>query len=224
MALEGPQCAGVGIALNARRIESDYRTYVHGDDFRHLDWNVYGRLERLFLKLYEEERELPVRIFLDASESMTFGEPRKFDFARQVAAAIAADQGRVAFQTGHAALEVIVETRRFAQMLAKKECVIARGFAVVATVAIVVGFEQETEFVFSTQKQPLRDLNQLVQKGGSPIGLLRFDKESDQIQGSYRPFEEYASEEWAKKYLEGLLDNTKDIVSMSRQRSMPDAY
>jgi uncharacterized protein (DUF58 family) len=67
---------------------ADYRSYVHGDDFRRLDWNLYGRLERLFLKLYEEERELPVRIFLDASESMTFGEPRKFDFARQVAAAI----------------------------------------------------------------------------------------------------------------------------------------
>jgi len=67
---------------------ADYRTYVPGDDFRYLDWNLYGRLERLFLKLYEEERELPVRIFLDASESMTFGEPRKFDFARQVAAAV----------------------------------------------------------------------------------------------------------------------------------------
>jgi hypothetical protein len=67
---------------------ADYRNYVAGDDFRHLDWNLYGRLDRLFLKLYEEERELPVRIFLDASESMTFGEPRKFDFARQVAAAI----------------------------------------------------------------------------------------------------------------------------------------
>jgi uncharacterized protein (DUF58 family) len=67
---------------------ADYRTYVHGDDFRYLDWNLYGRLEKLFLKLYEEERELPVRIFLDASESMTFGEPRKFHFARQVAAAI----------------------------------------------------------------------------------------------------------------------------------------
>lgn len=67
---------------------ADYRTYVQGDDFRYLDWNLYGRLERLFLKLYEEERELPVRIFLDASESMTFGQPRKFDFARQVAAAI----------------------------------------------------------------------------------------------------------------------------------------
>src|SRR5436309_2390398 len=46
------------------------------------------RANEQFLKLYEEERELPVRIFLDASESMTFGEPRKFDFARQVAAAV----------------------------------------------------------------------------------------------------------------------------------------
>src|SRR6184192_875294 len=66
---------------------ADYRNYVAGDDFRYLDWNLYGRLDRLFLKLYEEERELPVTVFLDASESMTFGEPRKFDFARQVAAA-----------------------------------------------------------------------------------------------------------------------------------------
>src|SRR6267154_2515727 len=67
---------------------ADHRNYSHGDDFRYLDWNLYGRLEKLFVKLYEEERELPVRIFLDASESMTFGEPRKFDFARQIAAAI----------------------------------------------------------------------------------------------------------------------------------------
>src|ERR1700722_14837771 len=67
---------------------ADHRNYTAGDDFRYLDWNLYGRLDRLFLKLYEEERELPVRIFLDASESMAFGEPRKFDFARQVAAAV----------------------------------------------------------------------------------------------------------------------------------------
>ncbi len=67
---------------------ADYRNYVAGDDLRYLDWNLYGRLDRLFLKLYEEERELPVSIFLDASESMTFGTPRKFDFARQIAAAL----------------------------------------------------------------------------------------------------------------------------------------
>jgi uncharacterized protein (DUF58 family) len=67
---------------------ADYRNYTVGDDLRYLDWNLYGRLDRLFLKLYEEERELPVRVFLDASESMTFGQPPKFDFARQVAAAV----------------------------------------------------------------------------------------------------------------------------------------
>ena len=66
---------------------ADHRNYTIGDDFRYLDWNLFGRLEKLFLKLYEEERELPVTIFLDASQSMAFGEPRKFDFARQVAAA-----------------------------------------------------------------------------------------------------------------------------------------
>src|SRR5262249_15539579 len=65
---------------------ADYRTYVPGDDFRYLDWNLYGRLERLFLKLYEEERELPVRIFLDASESMPFVPPRNSAFATQFAA------------------------------------------------------------------------------------------------------------------------------------------
>jgi uncharacterized protein (DUF58 family) len=67
---------------------ADFRNYTPGDDFRYLDWNLYARLDRLFLKLYEEERELPVRIFLDSSESMNFGSPRKFDFARQIAAAI----------------------------------------------------------------------------------------------------------------------------------------
>src|SRR5687768_13584613 len=67
---------------------ADHRNYVAGDDFRYLDWNLYGRLDKLFLKLYEEERELPVSIFLDASESMSFGTPTKFDFARQIAAAV----------------------------------------------------------------------------------------------------------------------------------------
>jgi uncharacterized protein (DUF58 family) len=67
---------------------ADHRSYVSGDDLRHLDWNLYGRLDRLFVKLYEEERELPVLVLLDASESMTFGAPAKFDFARRLAAAL----------------------------------------------------------------------------------------------------------------------------------------
>ena len=92
-------------------------------------------------------------------------------------------------------------------------------------VAIAVGFENETKFVFSSRRHPLEELDQLVQKGGSPIGLLRFDKENSTIQGSYRPFEEYENEEWVKKYLAGLLDNTGDIIDLSREKHIfPTAY
>jgi hypothetical protein len=91
-------------------------------------------------------------------------------------------------------------------------------------VAIAVGFENDTKFVFSSQKQPLQELNRLIQKGGSPIGMLRFEKENLQIQGSFLPFEEYADEEWAKNYLAGLLDNTGEILSLSQQQSFPTAY
>jgi hypothetical protein len=92
-------------------------------------------------------------------------------------------------------------------------------------VAIAVGFENDTQFVFSSRKQPLGELNQLVEKGGSPIGLLRFDKENSKVQGSFRPFEEYENEEWAQKYLAGLLENTGEIISLSQeQNSFPTAY
>ena len=54
-------------------------------------------------------------------------------------------------------------------------------------VAIAVGFENETKFVFSSRRHPLEELNQLVQKGGSPIGLLRFDKENSYDTGILPP-------------------------------------
>lgn len=67
---------------------ADHRNYAMGDDFRYLDWNLYGRLDRLFVKLYEEERELPLTLLVDTSESMSFGAAKKLDFALQVAAAV----------------------------------------------------------------------------------------------------------------------------------------
>ncbi|HIG31673.1 MAG TPA: DUF58 domain-containing protein [Verrucomicrobiales bacterium] len=67
---------------------ADYRNYTPGEDLRYLDWNLYGRLDRLFLRTYEEERELPVTVFLDASESMKFGDPSKFTMARKIAASM----------------------------------------------------------------------------------------------------------------------------------------
>ena len=67
---------------------ADYRGYVAGDDFRHLDWKTYLRLGRLLLRLYEEEEDLPIYLFVDCSQSMAYGSPSKIDYARKVAAAL----------------------------------------------------------------------------------------------------------------------------------------
>src|SRR6266545_6669723 len=67
---------------------ADYRNYVVGDDLRHLDWNLYARLDKLFLRLFMEEEDLHVYLLIDNSLSMDFGEPTKLQYARQVAAAL----------------------------------------------------------------------------------------------------------------------------------------
>lgn len=66
---------------------SDFREYTLGDDLRKIDWNAYGRLDRLFVKLFMEEREAVINIFIDGSKSMDFGMPQKSILALQLAAA-----------------------------------------------------------------------------------------------------------------------------------------
>jgi len=67
---------------------ADFRSYVPGDDLRFVDWNLYARLDKLFLKLYLEEEDLHFHGLIDSSASMTFGEPSKFRFAKQLAGAL----------------------------------------------------------------------------------------------------------------------------------------
>src|SRR6202035_950036 len=67
---------------------ADYRNYVVGDDLRHLDWNLYARLDRLFLRLFLEEEDLHFYVLIDNSLSMEFGTPTKLHYAKQVAAAL----------------------------------------------------------------------------------------------------------------------------------------
>jgi len=68
---------------------ADHRQYVPGDDIRFLDWNIYGRLDQLFLKLFLEEQDLSVRILFDSSASMGTGDPPKISTAKRLAAALA---------------------------------------------------------------------------------------------------------------------------------------
>src|ERR1700685_206196 len=67
---------------------ADYRNYVVGDDLRFIDWNIYARLDRLFLKLFLEEEDLALYVLIDVSKSCDFGEPNKAQYIKQVAAAL----------------------------------------------------------------------------------------------------------------------------------------
>lgn len=67
---------------------ADHRTYARGDDFRYIDWNLYGRLDRLLLRLFEEEEDLHIYILVDCSDSMAIGNPPKMHYAMKVGAAL----------------------------------------------------------------------------------------------------------------------------------------
>src|SRR3989338_6214174 len=59
----------------------DYRIYSEGDDFRQIDWKIYARTDHLYIKRYEEERNMTVHVIIDDSASMNYGKPKKFDYA-----------------------------------------------------------------------------------------------------------------------------------------------
>ena len=67
---------------------ADFRPYAAGDDLRFVDWNIYGRLDRLFLKMFLEEEDLGLVVAIDGSASMDTGDPNKFDVARRIAMAL----------------------------------------------------------------------------------------------------------------------------------------
>ena len=68
---------------------ADYRDYVDGDDTTKLDWNAYARFDKLYLKLFLDERQMHTRIYIDASRSMEYGDAKKAERALQLAALIA---------------------------------------------------------------------------------------------------------------------------------------
>src|SRR5215510_4036609 len=83
---------GRGTHLSPKRGSSleftDFRHYAPGDDFRHIDWGLYGRTDKLYIKLFKEEEDLLTYIFLDASASMGYPAADS-KFARAVATTLA---------------------------------------------------------------------------------------------------------------------------------------
>jgi uncharacterized protein (DUF58 family) len=68
---------------------ADHREYAPGDDFRYIDWSIMGRMDRVLLRLFEEEEDLYIYLLLDISDSVRMGTPPKLHYGMQVCAALA---------------------------------------------------------------------------------------------------------------------------------------
>src|SRR5215210_7780801 len=86
----GSQPGGYSSPRRGMSLEfADYRRYAPGDDLRYLDWGIYARTDRLYVKIFREEVDLFVYVFIDASASMTFpSKAEKFSPASHIAAAL----------------------------------------------------------------------------------------------------------------------------------------
>jgi uncharacterized protein (DUF58 family) len=109
------------IAMGRGLVFKDYRMYAPGDDTRLIDWKVYARTDNLYVKNYEEERNLTVHIIIDSSGSMGFGRPiSKFDYASMIGVGFAylamKENERFQFSTFSEKLEVFQPKRGMSQL------------------------------------------------------------------------------------------------------------
>lgn len=102
---------------------ADHRQYAPGDDLRHLDWSIYARLDRLMIKLFQEEEDLQVYMLLDSSASMDYGRPNKFRYAQRIVAALGyiglVNMNRVGVGTFSSSLDRVLRPERGRRNLPK---------------------------------------------------------------------------------------------------------
>ncbi len=109
------------IAAGRGMIFKDYREYVQGDDFRSIDWKIFARTDDLYVKNYEEERNLVVHLLIDSSASMNFGKSiTKFDFASMLGVGFAylalKENEKVMFSTFDDDIEIFQPRRGMSQL------------------------------------------------------------------------------------------------------------
>ena len=108
---------------------ADYRSYTHGDDLRRVDWNAYARMERLFIKLFQEEEDLTVHVLLDASKSMDWGDPNDITVTAPIAPV---DAGSIDSQGRSGVVAPQGDTRGHNKMVYAKRTAAALGYIALA--------------------------------------------------------------------------------------------
>jgi len=157
---------------------AEYRAYVPGDDLRHVDWNLFARTERCYLKRYRGETNSQLVILLDASNSMqyTSGHPKKMDYARFIAASLF----YLAIKNQRDAAGLIVfddEVREYVRP-STRQGQLARLFA---------GLEQAEPRARTDFGKPLQHFQQLLHRRGIAIVISDFYEEPEKIVRAIEP-------------------------------------
>jgi uncharacterized protein (DUF58 family) len=157
---------------------AEYRAYVPGDDLRHVDWNLFARTERCYLKRYRGETNSQLVVLLDASNSMqyTSGPPKKMDYARFIAASLF----YLAIRNQRDAAGLIVfddEVREYVRP-STRVGQLARLFA---------GLEQAEPRARTDFGKPLRHFQELLHRRGIAIVISDFYEEPEKIVRAIEP-------------------------------------
>jgi uncharacterized protein (DUF58 family) len=157
---------------------AEYRAYTPGDDLRHVDWNLYARTERCYLKRYRGETNSQLAILLDASNSMlyTSGPPKKMDYARFIAASLF----YLAIRNQRDAAGLIVfddEVRDYIRP-STRQGQLARLFA---------GLDQAEPRARTDFGKPLRHFQELLHRRGIAIVISDFYEEPETIVRAIEP-------------------------------------
>jgi uncharacterized protein (DUF58 family) len=157
---------------------AEYRAYVPGDDLRHVDWNLFARTERCYLKRYRGETNSQLVLLLDASNSMqyTSGPPKKMDYARFIAASLF----YLAIRNQRDAAGLIVfddEVREYVRP-STRQGQLARLFA---------GLEQAEPRARTDFGKPLQHFQELLHRRGIAIVISDFYEEPEKIVRAIEP-------------------------------------
>ena len=157
---------------------AEYRAYVPGDDLRHVDWNLFARTERCYLKRYRGETNTQVTVLLDASNSMqyTSGPPTKMDYARFIAASLF--YLAIHNQRDAAGLIVFDEDVREYIRPSTRPGQLARLFA---------GLERAVPRATTDLAKPLRHFQNLLHRRGIVILISDFYEEPEKTVRSIAP-------------------------------------
>jgi len=157
---------------------AEYRAYTPGDDLRHVDWNLFARTERCYLKRYRGETNSQLTVLLDASNSMeyTSGPPKKMDYARFVAASLF----YLAIHNQRDAAGVIVFDEQVRDVVrpSTRPGQLARLFAALERAEA----HARTDFT-----QPLRHFQELLHRRGIAIVISDFYQDPETIVRAIEP-------------------------------------